>query len=108
MHRKFGVYDDSRAVYAGQFARTAARSFDEDTLEQNQANTPQTFSDVACTVCGCVCDDLRLTFAGERLTHAEGACHLAEPWFAALSRMPDLPAARIEGKAATLEPAVER
>ena len=64
-----------------------------------RTNMPQTFSDVACTVCGCVCDDLRLTFAGERLTHAEGACQLAEPWFAALSNLPDRPAASIEGKA---------
>jgi formylmethanofuran dehydrogenase subunit B len=77
-------------------------------LEQSQDHSPQTFSDVACTVCGCVCDDLRLTFAGQQLTHAEGACHLAQPWFAALSNMPDLPVATIEGQAATLEQAVER
>jgi formylmethanofuran dehydrogenase subunit B len=55
-----------------------------------------------------VCDDLRLTFVGERLTNAESACRLAEPWFAELSSLPDRPAATIEGKAATLERAVER
>ncbi len=77
-------------------------------MEQGQGHSPQTFSDVACTVCGCVCDDLRLTFAGQRLTHSEGACHLAEPWFAALSNLPERPAASIEGKAATLEQAIER
>jgi formylmethanofuran dehydrogenase subunit B len=69
---------------------------------------PQTFSDVACTVCGCVCDDLRLTFDGDRLTHTEGACRLAEPWFAALSNLSEVPAARIDGKPATLAHAVER
>jgi formylmethanofuran dehydrogenase subunit B len=35
---------------------------------------------VACTVCGCVCDDLRITTDGERITRAERACALAEPW----------------------------
>ena len=38
----------------------------------------------------------------------EGACQLAEPWFAALSNLPDRPAASVEGKAATFEQAVER
>jgi formylmethanofuran dehydrogenase subunit B len=84
----------------------AARPLDENALEQSQAIMPQTFSDVACTVCGCVCDDLRLTFAGERLTSAEGACQLAEPWFAALSNLPQRPTASIAGKAATLDAAV--
>src|SRR5438094_917019 len=69
---------------------------------------PQTFSDVACTVCGCLCDDLRLTFDGDRLTHVEGACRLAQPWFAALSDLPERPPATIDGKPATLADAVER
>ena len=69
---------------------------------------PQTYSDVACTVCGCVCDDLRLTFAGDRLTHAEGACRLAEPWFAALSDASNRPPASIAGKPVPLARAVER
>ncbi len=77
-------------------------------MEQSRSHPPQTFSDVACTVCGCVCDDLRLTFDGQQLVSAEGACHLAEPWFAALSNMPERPAASIEGKATTLDNAVER
>jgi formylmethanofuran dehydrogenase subunit B len=77
-------------------------------LEQSQANAPQTFSDVACTVCGCVCDDLRLTFRGDQLMSAEGACQLAEPWFAALSNLSDRPAASIDGKAATLDQAVAK
>ncbi|WP_231746667.1 formylmethanofuran dehydrogenase subunit B [Maioricimonas rarisocia] len=37
--------------------------------------------DVACTVCGCVCDDLIVTTAAGRIVRAEGACALAEPWF---------------------------
>jgi formylmethanofuran dehydrogenase subunit B len=37
--------------------------------------------DVACTVCGCVCDDLRITVDDDRITRAEGSCHLSEEWF---------------------------
>lgn len=40
-----------------------------------------TIEDVACTICGCVCDDLRVSVAGGRVIRAEGACFLAEPWF---------------------------
>ena len=40
-----------------------------------------TFADVACTVCGCVCDDLRVTVEGGRIVDAAGACELARPWF---------------------------
>jgi formylmethanofuran dehydrogenase subunit B len=62
---------------------------------------------VACTVCGCVCDDLRITVDGGRISKAEGACRLAEPWFLAQeSRHP--PVAVIEGKSAPLEVAADR
>jgi len=47
---------------------------------------PQAFSDIACTVCGCVCDDLQVTVEGDRIIEARRACRLAEPWFAALSQ----------------------
>jgi hypothetical protein len=39
------------------------------------------FEHVACTVCGCVCDDLRMTVEEGRISKCEGACRLAEPWF---------------------------
>ena len=69
---------------------------------------PQTFSDVACTVCGCVCDDLQVTFSGGHVSHVEGACSLARPWFASLSEAPTRPAAIINGKPAPLAQAIER
>jgi formylmethanofuran dehydrogenase subunit B len=69
---------------------------------------PQTFSDVACTVCGCVCDDLTVTVEGDRVTRAEGACRLAEPWFQSLSEASARPSATIDGRAATLERALAR
>ncbi len=42
-------------------------------------------SDIACTVCGCVCDDLSLHLRGDRIERVERACSLADPWFAALA-----------------------
>ena len=38
-------------------------------------------TDVACTVCGCVCDDLRITVEAGQIVATEGACDLARPWF---------------------------
>ncbi len=38
---------------------------------------------VGCPVCGCACDDLRVTTAGGRVVAAARACRLAEPWFLA-------------------------
>jgi formylmethanofuran dehydrogenase subunit B len=62
---------------------------------------------VACTVCGCVCDDLRITVEGERIVHAEGACQLAEPWYRMQGdRQP--PVAEIEGQPVAWERALER
>ncbi len=65
------------------------------------------FTAVACTVCGCVCDDLRITVSGKRIVKAEGACELAEPWLLAQdSRQP--PEAQIDGRPATVDEAVRR
>lgn len=41
----------------------------------------QVIDDVACTVCACLCDDLRLTVADNRIVEAKGACVLAQEWF---------------------------
>jgi formylmethanofuran dehydrogenase subunit B len=69
---------------------------------------PQTFSDVACTVCGCVCDDLKVTFSGDLISHVDGACRLAEPWFASLSEPLTRSPASIDGRTVTFEQAIER
>lgn len=61
--------------------------------------------DVACTICGCVCDDLRVTVADGRVTRAERACFLAEPWFLEQgNRHP--PAACIGGAPASYDEAI--
>jgi len=63
--------------------------------------------DMACTRCGCVCDDLTITVEDGRITAAEGACGLAEPWF--LDQGKDQPAAAtIDGRPTGFENAIER
>jgi len=37
--------------------------------------------DVACTMCGCVCDDLRVSVVDGQIKSVEGACALSESWF---------------------------
>lgn len=41
----------------------------------------QVYRDVACTACGCVCDDLQITVEQNRITRFEPPCPLAERWF---------------------------
>jgi formylmethanofuran dehydrogenase subunit B len=65
------------------------------------------FENVGCTVCGCVCDDLRVTVEGGRIIRADGACLLAEPWLLGQdTRQPAI--AEIEGQPALLEAAVAK
>lgn len=64
-------------------------------------------ADVACTLCGCVCDDLRLAVDGGRVVRAERACWLAEPWFLNLHQEQP-PQAVIDHQPAALEEALER
>ena len=63
--------------------------------------------DVACTVCGCVCDDLVAHVSGARLTSLDNACPLAEPWFAGLNDCQP-PEARVNGHPVDLHAAEER
>ncbi|MFO0880428.1 MAG: formylmethanofuran dehydrogenase subunit B [Gemmataceae bacterium] len=69
--------------------------------------TRRVVSDVPCTVCGCVCDDLRLTIEDNRIVQAERACRLAEPWLLGQGqRRP--PVAQIEGRTVALDEALAR
>src|SRR5271155_4446716 len=63
--------------------------------------------DFACTLCSCVCDDLRLTVSGGRIVRAERACELAEPWLLSQDSAQPPPAA-VDGHAATFEAAMNR
>ena len=64
--------------------------------------------DVACTVCGCVCDDLRFEVADNQIQRIEHDCPLARPWFDAIRAAPITNVATIEGQPASLDAAVER
>ncbi len=63
--------------------------------------------DVACTICGCVCDDLRMTVEDGRISSVVGACHLSESWFLEQeSKHP--PIAQINDEAVPIETAIDR
>jgi formylmethanofuran dehydrogenase subunit B len=64
-----------------------------------------TITNVACTVCGCVCDDLKVTIDSGRIISAEKACHLAEAWFLRQNSI-DRPIAEVHGIATDLSSAL--
>ncbi|MCE9543924.1 MAG: formylmethanofuran dehydrogenase subunit B [Planctomycetia bacterium] len=71
------------------------------------------FHDVACTVCGCVCDDLQITVRQGRITEAVGSCHLSRQWFLDQDKFSAPGAAppavaEIGGRSVSLDAAVER
>ena len=66
-----------------------------------------TYKDVACTRCGCVCDDLCITVNDGRIVEADRACGLAERWFLNLGTN-EPPVAAIEGCPAEFGEAIER
>ncbi len=67
--------------------------------------TRQIHEHVACTVCACVCDDLRITVDNGLITASERACGLAEPWFRAQNRTQP-PAALVDGQPVTVDAAL--
>ncbi len=70
----------------------------------------RTVTDVACTVCGCVCDDLTIRVSNDQIASVEGACELAKPWFQGVSSANPgkKPAAWISGCEAPLTEAIAR
>ncbi|MFM7059030.1 MAG: formylmethanofuran dehydrogenase subunit B [Planctomycetota bacterium] len=65
-------------------------------------------SSIACTQCGCVCDDLKITVADNRIVGFSPACALAEPWFRWLSQPLPVEVATVSGRVASLDQAVQR
>jgi len=64
-------------------------------------------NDVACTACGCVCDDLTLQVSDGHVVAAQRACALSEPWLLQQTAATDC-TALVDGKAVPLEVAVRR
>ncbi len=48
--------------------------------ETSQSHQHELIHDVACTLCGCVCDDLKIGVQENQIVSTENACELAEPW----------------------------
>ncbi len=63
---------------------------------------------VVCAFCGCDCDDISVTVEGDCITQAKNACVLGKAWFLSHGKPSDLPAARIDGRPASLEQGIER
>lgn len=64
--------------------------------------TKQSFDDIACTVCGCVCDDLRISVDDGKLAVVDSRCRLAEAWFLKQNVAPAGSAAEVAGKPVAL------
>ncbi|MCA9262305.1 MAG: formylmethanofuran dehydrogenase subunit B [Planctomycetales bacterium] len=71
------------------------------------AESAKSIGDCACTVCGCVCDDLTFHVKGNRLQRVEPSCPLADPWFDQLAQS-DPPEACIEGAPVGYDTAITR
>ena len=65
------------------------------------------FHDVACTVCGCVCDDIQLHHDEVRIHKANKACVLGTAWFLNHTAEKKYPDALIDGREATVDEAIE-
>lgn len=63
--------------------------------------------DVACTLCGCVCDDLSVGVRENKIQSLENACQLAEDWLGKQSERP-ASSCKIESDESTLENAVTK
>ncbi len=62
---------------------------------------------VVCPLCGCDCDDIRLTVEEGRITRVKNACRLGSAWFLDYGSAPDAAAARVEGKPVDLDVGIE-
>ncbi len=78
-----------------------------DSDSQAVLESPRIISDVACTMCGCVCDDLHVTVDGQRVAGFSPPCALAESWLLGQTRADGVPA-RVNGQIAPSEMAIER
>ena len=67
----------------------------------------EVIQDVACTMCGCVCDDLQMSVENGRIRSVVGACELSESWFLEQdTKQP--PVAEIDGHSVPMNTAVEQ
>lgn len=75
--------------------------------KKSEQSPRRVVANVACPGCGCLCDDLRITVAGDEVVSVEPQCSMANSWFFGHADR-DAPAAEIDGRDAPLNDAVER
>jgi formylmethanofuran dehydrogenase subunit B len=61
---------------------------------------------IACTQCGCVCDDLTIQRDSAGLTAVNAECPIADQWFRAISVAPEKRVAETGGRSVSLDAAV--
>lgn len=78
--------------------------------EPGQDEELKVITDVTCTVCGCVCDDLRIGLSGNRIERVEPRCSLASAWFERLTttQQSPIPSAQVEGRPVELKTGIAR
>ncbi len=83
-------------------------AFPEYEANQNEPkdSVSETWSNVVCPGCGCVCDDVSLTFDGSELTSFQPNCPLGERWFR-LHGQTSSTVAEIEGQPVGYEEALD-
>jgi len=105
--RQTGKYFSSDTIIEQRTCRLSSDTRHIQSIRKGGSFVVATFDDIACTVCGCVCDDLRITVEDGHIRHTEGACPLAEPWFLGQRGAHPAPAL-IDGRPAAIEEAVAR
>lgn len=69
-------------------------------------NETTEYHNIACTKCGCVCDDLTVRVRNNVVESFSPGCAVAEPWFRQLQQPITGPVAELDGKSASLDDAV--
>ncbi len=76
-------------------------------MARESAEDVQIVENVTCTFCGCVCDDIEVHTAGDRIVKTKSACGLGEAWFKNHHAEPTYPEALIDGEPASLDDAID-
>lgn len=69
---------------------------------------PHTVSDIACTQCGCVCDDLTVQLDGRQIRSVTPHCGMAESWFLSLNDAEEQVPAEVHSRPVQLAEALDR
>ena len=77
-------------------------------MSSTSPTIPVVVADATCPACGCLCDDLALTVAGNRIVEARNACPIGRAWFLRDREADIRPAATLDGQPAIFAEAVTR